>query len=146
MKAPSIILLGVVVLTASGCGPTEPDETRIRNAIEAMALALEEGEPKPFLERVAEDFAGDDGQWDRQRVRQYVMGQTIGARERPDIDLGSIEVELLGERARATVEVRISDAGRWLPQRGAHYRFETGWREDDGQWHIIRADWERLDR
>lgn len=146
MKAYPIVLLGAVCLAVSGCGPSEPDETRIRQAMDVMALALEEGELKPFLERVAEDFTGDDGRWDRQRVRQYIMGQTIGGRERPDIDLGDIEVELFDGRARAAVEAHITDAGRWLPQRGARYRFETGWREDDGQWRIIRADWERLDR
>lgn len=146
MKALLILLLAAAWLQLAGCGPSEPDEVRIRHAIEAMALALEEGESKPFLERVAEDFTGDSGRWDRQRVRQYVLARTIGSGNRPDIDLGDIEVELFDGRARATVETRISDAGRWLPQRGAHYRFETGWRLDDGQWRVIRADWERLGR
>lgn len=144
MKASLIFLVGMTCLFMTGCGPSESDEVRIRHAIEAMALALEEGESKPFLERVAADFTGDAGRWDRQRVRQYVLARTLGNGNRPDIDLRDIEVELFDGRARATVETRISDAGRWLPQRGALYRFETGWRLDDGQWRIIRADWERL--
>lgn len=119
---------------------------RINNAIEAMARGVEEGEPEPFLERVADDFTGDGGRWDRQRVRQYILARTLQSGERPDIDLDETSIELLGDRARATVEVRISNADRWLPQRGARYRFDTGWRVDDGQWRIIRADWERLDR
>lgn len=119
---------------------------RINNAIELMAQAIEEGEPEPFLERVAEDFTGDGGRWDRQRVRQYILARTLRGGERPDIDLDEIEVELFDARARAIVEARISNADRWLPQRGAHYRFDTGWRLDSGEWRIIRADWERLDR
>lgn len=144
MKCASILFLSC--LSLAGCGPSEPDEVRINNAIEAMARAVEEGEPEPFLERVAEDFTGHGGDWDRQRVRQYIMARTLQSGERPDIDLDEISIELLGDRARATVEARISNADRWLPQRGADYRFDTGWRVDGGEWRIISADWERLDR
>lgn len=147
MSRVSILFpLWLVCLFLTGCGPSEPDEVRINNAIEAMARAVEEGEPEPFLERVAEDFTGHDGRWDRQRVRQYILGRTLQGGRQPDIDLEGINIELLGDRARATVEARISNADRWLPRRGAHYRFDTGWRVDGGEWRIIRADWERLDR
>lgn len=146
MRASIILLLSVACLSVAGCAPSEPDEDRIRNAVESMARAVEEGEPGPFLERVADDFTGDGGRWDRQRVRQYILARTLQSGDRPEIGLDGIEVELFGDRARATVDARISDAGEWLPQRGARYRFETGWRLDDGEWRIIRADWERLDR
>lgn len=142
----ALFSLGLMCFGVAGCGSSEPDKVRINNAIEAMARAVEEGEPEPFLERVAQDFTGHGGRWDRQRVRQYILARTLQSGESPDIDLDDISIELLGDRARATVEVRISNADRWLPQRGAHYRFDTGWRVDGGEWRIIRADWERLDR
>jgi hypothetical protein len=147
MKRASMLFpLFLACLFLASCGPSEPGEVRINNAIEAMARAVEEGEPESFLARVAEDFTGHGGRWDRQRVRQYILARTLQRGERPDIDLDGISIELLGDRARATVEVRISNADRWLPRRGAHYRFETGWRVDGGEWRIIRADWERLGR
>lgn len=138
--------VGLVCLGMAGCGSSEPDEVRINNAIEAMARAVEQGESEPFLARVAEDFTGDGGSWDRRRVRQYILAQTLQGGRQPDIDLDDINIELLGDRARATVEARISNADRWLPRRGARYHFDTGWRVDGGEWRIIRADWERLDR
>lgn len=142
----SPILLLVACLAVSACGPSEPAEVRIRNAIESMAQAVEQGEPEPFLDRVADDFTGDGGQWDRQRVRQYILARTLRSGDRPDIHLSDVSIELFGDRARATVETRISGAGRWLPRRGARYRFDTGWRLDGGEWRVISADWERLDR
>lgn len=128
------------------CGPSEPAESRLRQAIESMAEALETGKPEPFMKRVAEDFTGDGGRWDYKRVRQYVLAQTLRNSDRPAIDLSDIRIEMFEGRARVTVDATFSDAGRWLPQQGADYRFETGWRLDDGEWRIIRADWERLER
>lgn len=132
--------------TLSACGPGEPDETRIREAVAAMARAVEEGRPDDFLQRVSREFTGDDGAWDRHRVRQYLLGQALQNRNRPDIDAGVTAIEMFDDRARATVEADIRGEGRWLPGGGARYRFETGWRLEDGEWRIIRADWQRLDR
>lgn len=131
-------------LLLAACGPSATDETRIRDAIRTMASAIEEGQPGLFLDRVAEDFSGDRGAWDRHRVRQYVLGQTIRRGGKPAIDLSEITVELFGDRARAVVEARIRGEDRWLPAGGARYRFDTGWRLDGGTWKVIRADWERL--
>lgn len=134
------------VLALAGCGPGQSDETRIRQAIETMATAMEEGRPEPFLERVADDFSGDRGSWDRHRVRQYVLAQTIRRGKRPEIDISIGDVELFDGRARASVKATFRGDGRWLPVGGARYRFDTGWRLEDGDWRVIRADWERLDR
>lgn len=146
MKSGSFAIAALCLFTVAACGPGETDRTRIRNAIEAMALAIQEGEPGPFTQRVAEDFSGNRGSWDRHRVRQYVLAQTIRRAEAPAIDLSIRSIELFGDRARATVEATIRGGGRLIPAGGARYRFETGWRRDDGEWLVIRADWERLDR
>lgn len=141
---PATIVL--CVLLAAACGPEEPAEARIRKAIETMAGALEQGKPDPFLERVAGDFTGGGGGWDRQRVRQYVLGRTLHSRAEPQIDIKDVRIELFDGRAKARVEVVFSGEGQWLPGRGARYRFDTGWRLDDETWRIINARWERLDR
>jgi len=135
----ALLLLGL--LSAPGCSP--PDrEAELRNTIGEMARAAEDHRPAPILERIADDFSGNRGAMDAAAAKRYVLGQTM-SRDRLSVSLGSIDVTLHGDRATATVEASFAGSAAWLPGRGTQYSFETGWRLDDGQWRLIRADWKR---
>jgi len=131
-------------LALAACART-PDEQAIRNTIEAMAEAAEARHGKAVLEHISEDFIGNDGAYDRDRLTalmraQFLAGRGIG------VHPGSIEVEVDGTRAVARFPLRVDDAsGRWLPDRRATLDVTTGWRREGGDWVCYNAKWTRRD-
>lgn len=131
-----------VALTA--CSRT-PDEVRIREAITAMQAAVEAREPRTFMGYVADDFTGNKGGVDRAQLHNLLRAQFL-RNEAVGVTLGPIGVELFDRRATATVTATLTggSSGGWLPERGGAYRFTTGWKNEDGEWRCISAEWEAL--
>ena len=133
----------LALLLVAACSRT-PAETRIRESIAAMQAAVEAREPKTFMRYVADDFTGDKGSVDRTQVHNLMRAQFL-RNEAIGVTLGPIDVELMGQRATATVTATLTGgSGGWLPERGGAYRFTTGWKEDGGEWRCISAEWEAL--
>lgn len=143
---PLQMLAGVFALfvaVLSGCSRT-PEEQRIREAIAEMQKAVETREPRTFMRHVADDFTGNAGAVDRDGVHNLLRAQFL-RNERIGVTLGPIDVERTGTRATATVTATLTGgSGGWLPERGALYRFTTGWKDDGGDWRCISAEWEQL--
>ncbi len=140
MRLALPILAAVLVLTVAACSRT-PDETRIRETIAAMESAVETRNPRDFMAHVAEDFAGQDTGFDRPSLHnllraQFLRNQSVG------VLIGPIEVTIQAPRATATMTVTLSGgAGGLLPERGAIYDVETGWKQVGGDWQCISASW-----
>jgi hypothetical protein len=134
------MLAVVLVLAVSACSRT-PDETRIRETIAAMESAVETRNPRDFMAHVAEDFAGQEAGFDRPSLHnllraQFLRNQSVG------VLIGPIEVTIQTPRATATMTVTLSGgAGGLLPERGAIYDVETGWKQVGGDWQCISASW-----
>jgi hypothetical protein len=130
------------MLLAAGCSRTS-DEQRIRDAIAAMETAVEERSPRDFMARVADDFVGRDSSFDRAGLHnllraQFLRNQAIG------VLIGPIDVTLQPPRATARMGVTLTGgAGGLLPERGAVYTVETGWKQIDGEWMLLSATWEQ---
>jgi len=137
------IMLAFVFLVLAACA-RETDAEAVRRTIHEMAAAVDDGDAGELLEHVAEDFTGNDGALDRDDVAKLVRAQlltrSVAAR------LGSIEVELFGDRATARFSATLTDtSSRWIPTGRAELRFVTGWRRDGGEWRCYNAGWERDD-
>lgn len=105
---------------------------------------MEEGRPRGFIDRIADDFTGEDGTLDRTSLHNLLRTQAL-ANTHIGISLTSVDIELLGDE-RATVRTTVTltgGNGRWLPERGSIYRITSGWRKEGGDWHCINAQWER---
>ncbi|MFM2287118.1 MAG: hypothetical protein RL684_261 [Pseudomonadota bacterium] len=132
------ILLGLVLL--AGCA-RPPDEASIRGAIEAIARAAEAHDGKGMLEHITDDFIGNDGEFDRQQLENFLRLRLVAARG-VTARAGRIDLELSGDRATARFEARVADAsGRWIPGHGAVVQFVTGWRRERGVWRCNSAKW-----
>lgn len=117
-----------------------PDADAIRDTIQAMATAAEAGRRGDVLEHITPDFTGNDGEFDRAGLERFVrarmLAQSIG------VAIGSIEVELDGNRAIARFEMTVTDgSGRWLPDRRASLAVVTGWKREGGAWRCYNAKW-----
>lgn len=117
----------------------EPTEEALRGTITAIADAGEARDAEAVVEHLAEDFAGP-GAMDRDRMRRTLALAWLRDRE-VGVTLGPIDVELMGDRARAEFTVATRGGAGWLPDRAQVYRVTTGWRLDDGEWKLISAEW-----
>lgn len=126
-------------LLFAGCRG-EPPEEALRGTIAAMVEAGEARDAAGVAGHLAEDFAGP-GAMDRDQMRRTLALAWLRDRE-VGVVLGPIDVELMGNRARAAFTAATRGGAGWLPDRARVYRVTTGWRLDDGEWKLISAEWE----
>ena len=101
-----------------------------RRARDADALA----------DAVSEEFVGPEGM-DRDQFRRtmavvWLRDKNVG------VQLGPLEVELTGDRARVEFTAGTTGGAGWLPDRGQLHRVKTAWRLEGGDWKLISASWE----
>jgi hypothetical protein len=148
---PGYRISQMVLLLASGlavagllAGCTRmPPEQRLREQIAAMQHALEQRQPRTFMDGVAEDFGGNGGM-DRAALQQMVRSQAL-VNASIGLALGPAEVELRGDRATVRFSaVATGGSGRFVPDRARVWNVTSGWREDDGHWRLYYAEWKPL--
>lgn len=106
-----------------------------------MAAAVEARNPSDFMDHVAADFTGNDGQFDRGQLEHLLRVLVIG-QSAPHVALGSVAIELAGERATVTLTATVSgDSGRWLRGGGGRVDIVSGWRLENGEWRCYNATW-----
>lgn len=127
-------------LLLAACSRT-PDEQRIRETIAAMEEAAQTRNPRDFMEHVAEDFVGRDSGFDRAALHNLLRAQFL-RNEKVGVLIGPVEVILQSPRATARMSVTLTGgAGGLIPERGAIYEVETGWKQAGGDWQLLSADW-----
>lgn len=134
-------MAGIALLCLFGvaCSHT-PDDEAIRAAISTGAAAMEAHRGKDVLELVSDDFIGNDGV-DRAELGNLLRAHALGANT-IGVRIGSIDVELRGDRAIARFDADVSDSsGRWIADRATTLHVETGWRRDGRLWRCYNAKW-----
>lgn len=131
-----MLLIGLALL---GACSRAPDEVRLRETIAAMETALEAGEPGEFIDRVADDFSGQDGGIDRRQLHAMLLAHTM-RHQNIAVLMGPLDVKRYGERATVTMRV-LATGGQWLPETGRQVDVVSHWRIEDGDWICFRADW-----
>ncbi len=134
-----LLLCGLVLMILGGCRHT-PDETLIRQDIEAASAAAEHANASALGEVLSEDFDGNAGAMERHDLLQLlrvaaVRGETIHTLA------GPVELEQRGERYVARFTVTLASGGRLLPAQMGVYQVETAWRRDGREWHCYSATW-----
>ncbi|MEX0916048.1 MAG: nuclear transport factor 2 family protein [Wenzhouxiangellaceae bacterium] len=133
---------GVLIVMLAGCGAELDDETRIRQILDDMIEALEQGDVGDFMAPVAEDFVAVNGRLDRRALGLLVRRERL-ARDAIRVRRVDTEIELVGDsRARVSFRALATGGSGLLPDEGRLWRVETGWRRDDGEWKLISAEWE----
>lgn len=131
--------LSLTLLLFAACA-RPPHAEAIRAAIHAMQEAAEHRQPAGVMQHLADDFVGNDGEFDRagleRLVRARMLAQSVG------VSIGSVDVELDGDRATARFPMTVTDgSGRWLPDRRADLDVVTGWKLEGGKWRCYNATW-----
>ena len=137
------VLLVVVALALAACARA-PAEQRLRDTVAAMQAAVEAREPRDFLRHVSADFTGNAGQVDREGLHNLLRAVVL-RNERIGVVLGPPDIELSGDRARLRLRVTLTgSAGGLIPERGAVYAIDSGWKQEGDAWRCISASWEQM--
>jgi hypothetical protein len=134
-------MLCVLALLA-GCGDGPTVEQQVIATIREMEARIEAGERRPFMAYVSEDFRGQGGSLNRDQLRALLIMQ-LNRYQRLQGQLLPIHVEETGEdTATARFRALVSGGPGWIPEGGQVFEFRTGWRQVDGEWQVVAADWE----
>jgi hypothetical protein len=118
-----------------------PDETRVRDAIGAMRASAEVRNASGVLDHVGNDFTGQNGEIDRAGLARTLKLEFL-RKEGFDVSLGSIAIEVKGDRATATFDMTVGDASRrWLPSGRETFAVVSGWRREGSDWVCYNATW-----
>lgn len=134
-----LLLLSMSLLLCLSCA-RQPDAEAIRGAIAEAGAAVEAHGGSDLLDHVSQDFIGNN-ELDRAQLDRLLRMQMMGAKS-IRVSIKGIQVDVQGDRATAVFEANITDSsGRWIPDRAATLKFETGWRREDRQWRCYNAKW-----
>lgn len=135
----TLAITGLLVLLVACSG--EPEEVRLRTAIDAMQTAAVERRPADAMAWVADDFIGN-GTLDRAALHNLLRAQVL-RNASISATRGPLDITLQGERATVNFSVVLTGgAGGLLPERAQSYAITTGWRLEEGEWRLFLADWE----
>ena len=124
------------------CGQSLTVEQQVIATIRQMEEKIENGERRPFMAYLSEDFSGQNGRMTRDEVRALVVLQ-LNRHQRLHAQLFPIFVTETGEgRAEARFRALITGGPGWFPESGQVYDFETAWRADGDRWLLESANWE----
>lgn len=134
----ALLLALLLSVLLPGCS-SQPDETQIRNAIGAMAKAVEDKDRGGFAEYLAPDFQAGSGM-DQRGLAQLLLFE-FRRNNKIGVYVVSTDIKVDGAWATAVIRVAVTGASGWLPQRARYYRVTTRWHKHDGRWRVSRARW-----
>lgn len=138
-----LILLIALQTTALliGCSQPLTVEQQVIATIRQMEEKIEAGHRLAFMEHVDEAFSGQQGSMNRDQVRALVIFQLNRYKELQG-QLFPISVTETGpDTATAEFRALVTGGPGWIPDSGRVYDFQTGWRQDGGDWFLVSADW-----
>ena len=130
------------MLNLPGCGSPLDDETQVRQSVEQLAEAIEKHDRNAILRRLADDFRARDGllpqDINRMLFVQFRENKLI------QVFLYDMEVEVMSNLADVQVETLLLGSSQWLPERGRRYQVQMRWHKHNGEWMLLRLDWQPL--
>jgi len=133
------LFCALLAIGLAACHRT-PDESRVRQGVEAAEQAAEQADASALDALLSDDFSGNNGEMERRQIVGLLRaarfrGETIHALT------GPIEVEARGERYVARFTVTLTSGGKLLPAQIGVYRVETAWRKEGREWRCYSATW-----
>jgi len=140
-RALATFLVSWVTLIGAGCSKPLTTEQQVIAVIREMETRIEDGERRPFMSHVADEFSGQDGRVNRDELSGLVIYQ-LNKYQRLSAQLFPIRVTETGESlAEARFRALVTGGANWLPENGQIYHFDTHWSKASGEWMLINANW-----
>lgn len=141
-KRVALLLAGLLLSGLGACSKPLTVEQRVISTIREMEAKIEDGERVAFMAHIAQDFEGQGGVVNRDRVRAMVIFQ-LNRYKNLQAQLMPIMVsETSDTTASATFSAIVTGGTGLLPESGQLFNFETRWRLDDDEWLLYSASWD----
>ncbi|NNF95826.1 MAG: hypothetical protein HKM94_02730 [Halobacteria archaeon] len=129
-------------LSLLACTSPADDATQVRQGVELLAKAIEQHERDTIMQRLDDDF----------RTREGLLPQDINRmlfvqfRQNKQIQvfLFDMNVNVMSNMADVQLEALLLGSSQWLPERGRRYRVQMRWNKRDGEWLLLRLDWQPI--
>jgi hypothetical protein len=136
-----LLLAALLMAGPQACDKPLTVEQQVIAMIREMEARIENGERRPFMSHVAEDFNGQNGLLNRDELQRFVLLQ-LNQHQRLHAQLMPIHVSETGENtASASFRALITGGPNWIPDSGQIYDFETHWIRQDDEWLLQSANW-----
>jgi len=131
--------LAAALLALAACGGGSPEQ-RLRASMTQLQDAIQARDAKAVRAQLADDFVGPQG-LDREGARRLAAASFLRYRD-VWVRVAAPRFEVAGDRATVEFEAALGGgAGNALPEAAQLYQVRTGWRERDGEWRMISAEW-----
>ncbi len=143
LRRTQAVCMLLVIAVSAGCQRT-PAEQQIRQAIDAAAAAARANDTPGVLDVVADDFTGNDGDFDRRGLHRLLALRAL-RQDKTGVLIGPVTFEHKGERIVASFNLVLTggNPGALLPEQSAVYAMTTAWRQEGGKWVCYNAAWTR---
>ena len=126
-------------LLLAGCTKTPPEQA-LRETMEELRDAVEQRDSSAVEDHLANDFVGPGGM-DRDGAKRLAALTFLRHRD-VGVTLGPIDASVKQDHATVSfTAVLTGGSGRALPEAARLYDVETGWRLEEGDWHLTSARW-----
>lgn len=137
----SVLLIAGLGAGLASCSKPLTTEQRIIADIRQMEAEIEDGERAAFLDHFTEDFEGQGGVVNHDRVKAMVIFQ-LNRYENLQAQLFPFRVTQTGEfTAQAAFRALVTGGDGLIPKNGQVFDFVTQWRLVDNDWLLYAADW-----
>lgn len=135
------VLLLPALLAIAACHHT-PAEQQIRVAIASAASAARDNDVRGVLSVVSDDFAGDDGDFDKHALHRLLAVRAL-RQDKTGVLIGPITFEHKGDRIIAHFNLVLTGGkpGDLLPESSSIHAMTTAWRREGGDWRCYHASW-----
>jgi hypothetical protein len=142
-RAAGIFLSVIFILLVAGCSKSS-DEERISQIIDKLSQAIATNKPATVVEYLHEDFHANSGAMNAQQVKQLLMMYSLQHQSISVTILSSKTIidPVYKDKAESTLSVATTaSSGGILPEDGGVRVVRLEWRKD-GDWKILKADWQ----
>lgn len=130
----------LLIAVTGACSRTLPEQA-VREQLESLQSSIDARDAGAVHDLLADDFIGNGG-IDRRGARQLAVAMFLQHRD-VSARLGPVTVESRSETEATAKFSLLATGGRggFLPESGQVFEVETGWRLEDGEWHLLNARW-----
>ena len=137
MSANCFLCLLLMALLA-GCQRSTPGQA-LRAQIAQIEQGIEQGQPDRLLDRLSDDFHGNDGM-DRNAAGRLLKAQWL-LNPQISVVLGPLDVQIDQGHARVEFTAALAGGRGRVFERAQVYPVQTYWRLEGDQWRLYRAQW-----
>lgn len=132
----------MIVVLLAACSDPQSVEAIIGDNIEQMQEAVESKSADDLLQHVFDGFSSAKG-YDKNGLQRILLFYQL-RHQRITTLVTNLEIDIAQSGvAKARFNILLTGGAGLLPEQGGFYQVETDWRQEQGAWRLVYADWHK---